>query len=401
MKHNDCYDLIIVGSGIVGSTLALLLARSPLKILLLDNQTIDLNWNAARYDLRVSAVNRLAEKLFRDIDIWQAVRDARISPYQNMCVWDQSISSGVHFSATNIHQPNLGYIIENKLLQKTLIEKIKQHQHIELIFPIQAKAIETNESEVKLYTDQKIYKAKLLVGSDGVQSWVRKEAGIDTTIYDYQQLALVCQVTTENSHQKTAWQRFLPSGPLAFLPLSDPKQCSIVWSTAIQHANYLQQLEKKDFLQELTQSSDHQLAKMLDCSDRILFPLSMIHAKNYVKPRIALIGDSAHKIHPLAGQGLNLGLADAYKLHEIILETHKKQRDIGHISHLRKYERAQKPINQLMATSMTVFNQLFSNENSFLKIARNTGFKACNQLTWAKNYFAKQALGTRELFYVY
>ena len=219
--------------------------------------------------------------------------------------------------------------------------------------------------------------------------------GIPTKGWDYEQQGIVCTVTTELPHAQTARQRFLPGGPLAFLPLANPHQCSIVWSNSTAEAQLLNQLNDEDFKQTLATAFDYKLGNIIDVSQRASFPLKLRHADHYIKPGFALVGDAAHTIHPLAGQGVNIGFLDAATLAEIIIETHNKGRDISSIHMLGKYERRRRGDNIAIQLTMDAFKRVFGNDNPTLKLARQCGFSAVNNNSLLKRLFMHQASGQR------
>ncbi len=367
------YDITIIGSGIVGATLACLLSKHPLKIALIDKRT-PTAWSDQFYDTRVSAITHASQQLFADIGVWSTIIAKRVSPFRTMQVWDAAGSGAIQFNCTELGKQYLGHIIENGVIHSALIDAIKQRDNIELITPIELTAINKNDDVVTLTTaDNKTLTSQLIVGADGAHSWLRQQAGIELRHYDYQHTALVTTVTTEQPHQATAWQRFMAQGPLALLPLADPTHCSIVWSTLPEHAQHLLALKEEQFNRELSMAFEHRLGNITKVDKLHSFPLHMRHAKHYVQPRLALAGDAAHTIHPLAGQGVNLGLLDAAKLAEVINTAITKNRDYTNLHTLRKYERARKGHNHAAIAVMEGFKRLFANQSLPVILARNWG----------------------------
>ena len=234
--------------------------------------------------------------------------------------------------------------------------------------------------------------AQLLVGADGARSWVRQQAGISVKGWDYDQVALVTWVKPEVFHQETAWQRFLPSGPLAFLPLTEG-YCSIVWSTSPQHAAQLQAMETERFAQELQAAFENKLGTIEAVGPRAMFPLRTFETQHYILPHLALVGDAAHTIHPLAGQGVNLGLADMSSLLRVLIEARQHRRSIGSASTLRRYERWRRADNRSMLLAMDGFKRLFSTEQPLLRWARNLGLNLTDHTLPIKRLIMQQALG--------
>ncbi|OGT18779.1 MAG: hypothetical protein A2V90_00590, partial [Gammaproteobacteria bacterium RBG_16_57_12] len=308
------YDLIIVGGGMVGATLACALGDSPLRIALVEHQSPSTRWPVPDFDIRVSAITRATENVFRAVGAWPGMEQRRVCPYQHMRVWDAGGNGEIHFDCAGIGEANLGHIIENSVIQAALWERAGQFGNIARICPATPAQLAWDNRQASLMLSQGITLASsLLVGADGGRSWVREQGGIDCLGWDYQQTAVVATIKTPAGHQDTAWQRFLPDGPLAFLPLPGA-YCSIVWSTRPAHAETLLALSDADFLHTLQQNIGDVLGELEGVGPRGAFQLRLSHTREYVRPRLALIGDAAHSIHPLAGQGVNLGVADAASL---------------------------------------------------------------------------------------
>jgi 2-octaprenylphenol hydroxylase len=234
--------------------------------------------------------------------------------------------------------------------------------------------------------------ADLVVGADGVHSPLRERLQIATQTHDYRQGGLVARVLTEHDHQATAWQRFLPGGPLAFLPTADG-WCSIVWTLPAEAAQHMLTADKPVFHEALGEAVDFRLGRIVDSETREVFPLQRLHAEHYVREHVALVGDAAHAIHPLAGQGINLGLLDAAALAEVVLNARKQQQRIGSLHVLRRYERWRRGDNQLMMTAMDGFNRLFGNTLPVLSRLRNLGLSLAERVTPAKALLARRAMG--------
>jgi 2-octaprenylphenol hydroxylase len=372
------YDVLIVGAGIVGLTMANLLANSRLQIAVLDKRAPILEWDNQSYDLRVSAITPFSQTVFQDIQIWPAIQNERASAFQKMHVWDAMSDGEIKFESAALGVPTLGYIIENRVMQKALFEKLSQYSNIDFIYSMDIKDIQFDK--------------QLVIAADGANSDVRKLTGVEIEMQSYEHTALVATVRTEKPHQKTAWQRFLPTGPLAFLPLTDPHNCSIVWSTSSQQAASLQQLPEQEFCKQLALNFGYKLGKVECLSARVSFPLYKRHVKNYVQENLAFIGDAAHTIHPLAGQGMNMGIADAKCLADIILQAQAKQRDIGALYTLRPFERARKTENLKLFTVVDNLKKLFANETLSIQSLRGMGLNAINNIHFIKNYLMQCAM---------
>jgi len=377
----------------VGLAAAKALADNHFNVAIVESNTNKPHWDPASTDLRVSAITRASQTILASLGAWQKIESMRTSPFRDMHVWDSTGNGSIHFDSAEIGESCLGHIIENSVIQTALYDACQRQDNIHWHWPASPETLSVDNHCARLtLSDKTLLEAPLIVGADGGNSWVRNVTGIKIKTHDYHQTAIVATVKTERSHEETAWQRFLPTGPLAFLPLS-VNQCSIVWSTTPQHADHLLAMDDDAFCRELAKSFDHRLGYIIETSSRRKFPLRSQHAEHYVKQRLALIGDAAHTIHPLAGQGVNLGFADAASLAEIIIATQKKKRDIGSLLSLRPYERWRRGENLAMLTVMTGFKNLFGNEIPAVKTIRNLGLNITDSLTPLKNLIVRHAMG--------
>jgi len=415
------FDIVIIGGGIVGLSFANELIAADFSVAIIERN--ELKAISDQTSCRVSAINRSALKRFHQTGLLQSLMSQslvsqsplaqRVCLFEKMFVWDQTGAGQIQFDSAELGVPELGAIIENNVLQQMLLEKVKAADNITYLCPqeitqidyslaegeqaISTQAVSTQAvsaqaaSTITLSSGKKI-QAKLLVGADGVNSNVRKAAAIQRVKQSYQQQALVCNVTTRESHQSTAWQCFMPSGPLAFLPLYNG-QCSIVWSLDEAAAQQTMALDDAAFKLALAEASEFRLGEIDEVGQRFLFPLSHGHVDDYVKPGLALIGDAAHNIHPLAGQGANLGIADAFALADVICTARKAGRQWAALHTLSKYQRQRKGANQLMEMSMTGFKHLFGGNNVVLSEIRNAGLSLVDHLPALKYRIIKQALG--------
>lgn len=391
------FDIIIIGNGIVGATTALLLARdASLKIAILDakpSSQPSLPTINPTYDSRVSAISFASKKIFQHVGVWDAICAKRCNPYLKMYVWDEGGSGHIEFDAEKINESALGYIVEDGVMRESLAVAISSCDNIEVIAPVNLTSLMQVPEGVELISeDKKAFTAKLLIAADGANSWVRTQQQIELKSWDYGQTAIVATVKTERPHQQTAWQRFLSTGPLAFLPLDDPHYCSIVWSATHQDAEKLLSLTDEEFSAALSDAFENKLGSILSVSKRFHFPLTMRHAKQYVKENIVFIGDAAHTIHPLVGQGVNMGLLDAASLAEVILKAKK----FNQYSSLRRYERWRKSDNLTMLAAVDGIKNLFISQNAILKLTRNAGLHFANHFSFLKCFFVRYALGQRE-----
>ena len=393
MTSNKKYDIVIIGGGMVGLTLACALGQHEFSIAVIEaHEPLDIKLSDD-YELRVSAISKSSQQVFQSVNAWQGMLSRRASPYQHMHVWDSTGDGQIHFDAADLGIDVLGHIIENRAVQYSLYEQCQQFENIELLCPLQIKDIRYSEQQTDIILDDgSCITTQLLVGADGANSKVRDAAGIAINKSEYEQKGVVTIVKSTLFHKSTAWQRFLPTGPLAFLPLSDGR-CSIVWSAENQRADELLAMDDEHFCRELEQAFDYTLGKVEGVSQRAAFPLVRRHAEAYVKKGLALIGDAAHTIHPLAGQGVNLGILDAAALTEIVVAARAKGQSISSLTTLRKYERWRRADNSLMMYSMSGFKNLFSNEQSSLSLMRNAGLNLVNSMGPVKHKFMRHALG--------
>ncbi len=383
-------DVVIVGAGMVGLTLANLLSKQGKSLAIIDRNIPQEFDTTQPYDARVTAVSPGSQAIFEHVNAWSSMQAKRITPYNRMVVWDAVEDAKINFSASDIQHENLGHIVENLVIQTSLHEALQPQTNINWFVPVVIGNVLTREDHIEMVLDNdQVLTAKLLVGADGRRSSVRKFANINYSEKSYQQQGIVARVQTEHPHEDTAWQRFLSTGPLALLPLNNG-ECSIVWSVNDEEANELMELGEHEFAQALTKASGLHLGNISLCSKRATFPLVSGQAESMVQPRIALVGDAAHALHPLAGQGANLGFTDAAILAEVLAQT---ERDIGSVKVLRKYERARVGETQVMQCAMDAFVAAFSSTSTPVITARNYALNAANRIQPIKKYFMKQAMG--------
>lgn len=380
------YDFIIIGAGCVGLSFALALDEH-FKIALIDIKS-EPNQPSEAYDARVFAINRASEYFFNDIGVWKHILSSRHAPYEKMNVWDENGGAEIEFDCRDNAESHLGHIIELQIIENALRTEIKQKQHIDIFLNTPLQHIQRYHDHVLLLAQGKRFQGKCLIAADGANSWVREHAGFEIMQMPYEHTAVVATVETEQSHEKTARQVFLHTGPLAFLPLDREHYSSIVWSTSHVQANALMALNHDDFCKALTQAFSAKLGRVLHSENRHSFPLVARHAKQYTQRNIALMGDAAHTIHPLAGQGMNLGLADAK-----VLSDRLNQCNLDYPAALIEYERLRKGKNALMLDTMTGFVHLFGHSNPIVSNMRNQGIKLVNQSTLIKQLMMQHAAG--------
>lgn len=392
-------DLIIVGAGMVGSTLALALRDSGLAIKLIDAGPLAAQpfASADPFEPRVSALSAASQRILERVGAWSEIVGRRASPYTDMHVWDGSGTGQIHFSAASVHAEVLGHIVENRVVQDALLDVLNAHDSVELAASARLEQLQQTERGWTLTLDNgRQLSSGLLVAADGANSAVRRLAGCETREWDYLHHAIVTSVRCAEPNQRTAWQRFTDDGPLAFLPLQregDEHWCSIVWSVTEGEADRLMALDDDAFRQALGRAFEYRLGEVLEADARLCIPLRQRHAKRYVQPGLALIGDAAHTIHPLAGQGVNLGLLDAAVLAEVLLTASRRGAELGDPRVLARFERRRMPHNLAMMAAMEGFERLFQADPLPLRWLRNVGLKSVQALPEAKALFVRQALG--------
>ncbi|MFB9135252.1 FAD-dependent 2-octaprenylphenol hydroxylase [Vibrio olivae] len=388
-------DIAIVGGGMVGLALAAAFKESDLRIAVIEAHVPDSQLESLP-DIRVSALSRSSETILRNLGTWSGITQRRAAPYSAMEVWEQDSFARIEFSAQQLAQPDLGHIVENRVIQLALLEQVEKQANVSLYMPAQCQSLAMGESEAWLTLDNgQSLTAKLVVGADGANSWVRRQLDIPLTHWDYGHSAVVATVKTQQPHEEIARQIFTSQGPLAFLPLGDPHLSSIVWSTDPNRANRLVSLCDDEFNKVLAAEFDTRLGLCQVVSERQAYPLKMRYARDFVLDRIALVGDAAHTIHPLAGQGVNLGLLDAASLAQEIHQLWRQGQDIGARRSLRNYERWRKSEAAKMIAAMQGFRDLFDGNNPAKKLFRGIGMKLVGQLPGAKDEIMKRALGLK------
>ncbi len=403
------FDITIVGAGMVGQSLALALAESDLSIALIDpslgqhelvpetNPTPALN----DIDAKVSALTAETQQQLIRLGVWQHIKSTQRCAYDKMIVWDADGTGAVNFSAADVHVPELGHIIENKITNAALYAALKDKANItqlawkmSSVSSLDADGWLTVHGQDIASADALTLSTRLLVGADGAQSMTRGWAGVKVREWDYHHTAIVATVRNQDPHQNTAWQRFRPEGPLAFLPLAyDPHLTSIVWSTERNEAQQAMEADNETFCRLLSEAFEHRLGPVQACSQRFAVPLYQRHATDYHADGIVLVGDSAHSIHPLAGQGVNLGFKDSAVLAEELLRAHSKRLPLNSPSVLQRYQRRRQADNLATMAAMEGFKRLFENDNPILRWARNQGMRWFDSLPAVKNHVILQAMG--------
>ena len=394
------FDVVIVGAGMVGSALGLELARSGLRVALVDAGSGDAAWSPDAVDNRVSAITEASRLWLTRLDVWDAIAARRISAYGHMTVWDGEGTGELGFHADDIGVDTLGHIVENSAITDALHDALRACDGVTLFFGCCAEALVYDDAAggTLHLDDGRELAAGLIVGADGARSRLRTLAGIDVREYATGQVALVATVTHEKSHEATARQVFLPTGPLAFLPLSvadEAHTSSIVWSCDEMFGQAQNERDDADFLRELAVAFEHRLGDFQTVRSRACFPLVQRHAVRYSQAGLALVGDAAHNIHPLAGQGVNLGFLDAAVLAEEVLQARKRGIAIGDARILARYSRRRRGDNQQMLWMMDAFRRGFGSRLTPVRLLRNLGLRGVDRMAPIKQFFARQALGRR------
>lgn len=386
-------DVVIVGGGMVGLGLAAALKGSALKVAVVEGQLPAPALDEAP-DNRVSALSLASQRILQQVGAWRGIEARRLQPYVQMEVWEQDSFGRIAFDAASLRQPELGHIAENRVIQLALLDAIEGANNIQLLSPARASSLQSGEAgSLLLLEDGRALSAKLVVAADGAHSWVRRQADIPLTSWDYGHHALVATVRCAEPHEAVARQIFTPEGPLAFLPLWQPDLCSIVWSLPAARAEALCQCDDEQFNRQLITAFDGRLGLCLVEGARSAIPLTARYARDFARERLVLVGDAAHTIHPLAGQGVNLGLLDAAALAEQILRNQAAGKDIGLLANLRGYERWRKSEAASMLAAMEGLKRLFAGANPLKKLVRGAGLCAFDLLTPLKQSVIRAAMG--------
>jgi 2-octaprenylphenol hydroxylase len=392
------FDIVVVGAGVIGTVAASLLIHreviAPGRIAVIAERLPSPGPPGADWDLRVFALSRASERLLRLCGVWERLPPDRICAYERMFVWDEGgtaqSAGSLSFDCAEIGEPNLGSIVEGRALQSECLQRARAGGAVLIESGIASLVCGEADASLRL-TDGRELRCQLVLGADGVESRTRELLGIESAGHSYHQDALVAHVRTENPHQRTAWQRFLHIGPLAFLPLPDGRS-SIVWSADRPEAERLAALDAAAFNEALSKASAAVLGRCELATPLARFPLRLQYASQYVRPRAALLGDAAHVVHPLAGQGLNLGLLDCAALAEVLGDAARPDA-LGDLRLLRRYERWRKSENLLAATALDGLERLFSSSHPVLAQLRSAGLGAVGKLPVLKREFARRALG--------
>jgi 2-octaprenylphenol hydroxylase len=371
-------NVIIVGGGIVGLTLAALLAKNDFSVSVIEEKKPELNWDANHLTARVSAIHFTSCQLFSYLGLSSLFTQS--APLHEMEIWDHTHNAHMHFDSRDANESQMGFIIENRLIVKTLWEKLITDPRVTVL----------SEQSPETFAFKK---TDLIVGADGAHSWVRKHMPISMHERPYQQKAIIAVIESEKPHKNKAIQKFLTTGPVALLPLKNAHHTALVWSADNEISDELFAKSTDDFSQSLTHALDFKLGKLKSISERSQFPLVMRNADEYASENHVLVGDAAHTIHPLAGLGVNLGLMDAAALTQVLMDARAKKKDFGELRILRRYTRWRKSDNNLIICSMRALQEIFALDSHAINLVRSFGINTIDQCSPIKNQLMNMAMG--------
>ncbi len=402
MPESRQFDVTIIGAGIAGSALAVLLSGNGLSVALVEAQPlptsqVDPEPTASGFDPRVSSLTPNSQALLQRIGAWDGITARRLCAYGHMTVWDAEGTAAIEFDCAEVDRSSLGHIVENRVIVSALLDRVRICNDVTLINPARLAACSRSTSgtmQLEL-DDGAVIATDLLVAADGAMSKVRAMLDFETREWDYAHNAIVTTVQVECPHRSTAWQRFLSSGPLAFLPLPDidgRHYCSIVWSVEAGLVDDLLALDEEKFCRQLESAIESRLGKVEACSARFAFPLRQRHAVDYVQTGVALVADAAHTIHPLAGQGINLGLQDVSALAQEVLAATGRGVNPGALEILKRYQRRRKGENLAMMAAMDGFKRLFAQRSLPVRWLRNAGMRGVGRFAPLKQQLMRHAM---------
>lgn len=391
-------DVLIVGAGVAGLALAVALGQRGVAVSVIDGapspDAPPTGESLCDWDLRVSALTPASSAFLESLGVWQLIPDNRIAPYNAMRVWDAEGIGRISFDAQDVAAPCLGYIVENRQTVQALLRCAEALATVNVCWGETLESLSKTPSGWRAVSSGGGHReAPLCVGADGARSRVRQLLDLPTREWSYDQKAIVGTVALSTSHDNTCWQAFLASGPLALLPLADPEKVAIVWSLDDEQHAHVAELADPEFLDRLNRALATQAPVAVAVGPRASFPLKQAHAIDYVDDGVALVADAAHSIHPLAGQGINLGLADVAVLSEELLAAHKGGLPLSSPVSLKRYQRRRKTENLAMMAAMEGFKRGFGSSHPLALVARNVGLNVVDQQGWLKRWFMQHALG--------
>ena len=389
-------DIIIVGGGLNGSLMAIAAANIGFSTIVLDSKdneaSVENRFDGRSYALALSSV-----RLLKNLDIFKDIID-KSQPILDIKILDGKLVQGpsqfsLHFDGNEIHDGPMGQMVEDRFIRKALFTKINKNEQIDYKFNSKVTEHKKQSGYISVTLDNgKKLDTKLLVGADGRNSELANRAEIKKSGWKYNQSALVCAIEHEADHNGVAWQYFMPSGPLAVLPMTGKRSC-IVWTEQNANAKAINLFDETRYTKILAARLGNFLGKFKIIGDRHTYPLELSIADQFIDERLALIGDAAHSVHPIAGQGLNAGFKDIAVLAHIIQDAHNRGEDLGSLGVLKRYEEWRRFDSAQLAYSTDLFNKLFSNENEALRLARNIGLKLLDSIPVAKRNIIKEAAG--------
>ena len=395
------FDVAIVGGGIAGTTFAAILGDAGLEVALVERQAPSLLTGSA-YDGRTTAITYGSRKLLEAAGLWADLAP-HACPIDDIRVADGASPLFLHFDSREVGDDPLGSIVENRLIRIALRQRIDDIANVSQISPATVSELDTEGEAARVtLADGRVITADLVIGADGRESFIRGAAGIKTVGWKYKQQAIVTIMGHELSHQNVAVENFLPAGPFAMLPMVDAPdgthRSSIVWTDHIDAVPLYMQLDKLAFDAELQRRAGDWLGKVWDIGPRFTYPLSLRHAKRYIAPRVALIADAAHVIHPIAGQGLNLGMRDIALLSEMLVDRRRTGLDLGDPMLLARYQTKRRGDNIAFSATTDILDRLFSNDIPPIALARRIGLGAVNHIPPLRRFFMRRAMGAAGAF---
>ena len=387
------FEVVVIGAGVVGSSLALSLAKEGVDVCLIDKGTPEIKEDISRG--RTAALNLASQNILEKLGVKRGIQNY-LTPFKNIYVWDSEGTSSLEFSSDEIGQPKLGDVVTNNAILSSIFLLLPNHKNLRFLSGDRLKTLDLQEESIKVRTEGgENISCKLVVGADGGLSSVRELSSINIRTWSYDQKALIANLKAEKSHSNTAYQVFTKNGPIALLPMQkdDEESLSLVWSADIDYAERLLDLDIPSFLNELERKTESVLGKLSLDGEMSSYPLHQLHAKDYYAQRVVLIGDAAHSMHPLAGQGLNLGLGDVEELASRILRSRRHGEDVGNDKMLSDYSKARKSINLRMMGFMEVFKKGFGSTNPWVRLGRNMAFGATQKAPELRKRFIKEAAG--------
>ena len=387
------FEVVVIGAGVAGSSLALSLAKEGVAVCLIDKGTPEIKEDISGG--RTAALNLASQNILEKLGVKRGIQNY-LTPFKNIYVWDSEGTSSLEFSSDEIGQPKLGDVVTNNAILSSIFLLLPNHKNLRFLSGDKLKTLDPQEESIKVRTEGgENISCKLVVGADGGLSSVRELSSINIRTWSYDQKALIANLKAEKSHNNTAYQVFTKNGPIALLPMQkdNEESLSLVWSADIDYAERLLDLDIPSFLNELERKTESVLGKLSMDGEMSSYPLHQLHAKDYYAQRVVLIGDAAHSMHPLAGQGLNLGLGDVEEIANRILSSRRHGEDVGNDKMLSDYSKARKSINLRMMGFMEVFKKGFGSTNPWVRLGRNMAFGATQKAPELRKRFIKEAAG--------